>query len=113
MEDGSNSEQRYETTNLLESMQSFNFVFSLHLIRVILGITSELSQALQRKDQDIINATTFVKVCKKELQIMRESGWSSLHDEVSCFCEKYDIDIPNMDIDIPDMDDIFLTRGRP
>ena len=28
MEDGSNSEQRYEETNLLESMKSFNFVFS-------------------------------------------------------------------------------------
>ena len=37
---------------------------------------------------------------------MRESGWSSLRDEVFCFCEKYNIDIPNMD-------DIFLTRGRP
>ena len=36
-DDGSNSEQRYEATNLLELMQSFNFVFSLHLMRVILG----------------------------------------------------------------------------
>ena len=50
MEDGLNSGQRYEATNLLESMQSFNFMFSLHLMRAILGITSELSQALQRKD---------------------------------------------------------------
>ena len=46
VDDGSNSEQRYEATNLLESMQSFNFVFSLHLMRTILGITNELSQAL-------------------------------------------------------------------
>ena len=35
VDDGSNPEQRYEATNLLESMQSFNFVFSLHLMRVI------------------------------------------------------------------------------
>ena len=64
MEDGLNYGQRYEATNLLESMQSFNFMFSLHLMRAILGITSELSQALQRKDQDIVNAMTLVKVCK-------------------------------------------------
>ena len=74
MEDSSNYEQRYEVTNLLESMQSFNFVFSLHLMRAILGITSELSQALQRKDQGIVNAMTLVKVCKQQLQMMRESG---------------------------------------
>lgn len=46
MEDISNFKQRYETTNLLELMQSFNFALSLHLMRGILGITSELSQAL-------------------------------------------------------------------
>ena len=46
VDDGSNSEQRYEATNLLESMQSFNFVFSLHLMRTILGIINELAQAL-------------------------------------------------------------------
>ena len=46
VEDGSNYEQRYEVTNLVESMQSFNFVFSLHLMTTILGITNELSQAL-------------------------------------------------------------------
>ena len=39
VEDDSNSE---EATNLLVSMQSFNFVFSLHLMRTILGITNEL-----------------------------------------------------------------------
>ena len=82
-DDGSNSEKIYETTNLLESMQSFNFafnfnfVFNLYLMRVILEITNELSQALQRKDQDIVNAMTFVKICKQQLQMMRKSGWSS------------------------------------
>ena len=46
LEKGSNFEQIYETTNLLKLMQSFNFVFNLHLMRVILEITSELSQTL-------------------------------------------------------------------
>ncbi|XP_028064755.1 uncharacterized protein LOC114267878 [Camellia sinensis] len=60
-EDGSNSEQRVETNVLLDSIQSFEFVFNLHLMRTILAITSELSQALQRKDQDIINAMNLVQ----------------------------------------------------
>ena len=106
VEDGSNFEQRYEATNLLESMQSFNFVFSLHFMRTILGITNDLSQALQRKDQDIVNVMTLVKVCKQQFQMMRDNGWSSLLDQVSYFCERHNIDIPSMN-------DTFLTRGRP
>ena len=106
VEDGSNSKQRYEATNLLESIQSFNFVFSLHLMRTILEITNELSQVLQRKDQDIVNAMTLIKVCKQQFQMMRDNGWSSLLDQVSYFCERHNIDIPSMN-------DTFLTRGRP
>ena len=49
-EDGSNSEQICGANNLLELMNSFTFVFCLHLMRDVLGITNELSQALQRKD---------------------------------------------------------------
>ena len=75
-------------------------------MRAILGITNELSRALQRKDQDIINVMNLVKVCKQQLQMMRESGWSSLLDQVSYFCERRNIDIITMN-------DTFLTRGRP
>ncbi|XP_057464445.1 uncharacterized protein LOC130754290 [Actinidia eriantha] len=104
-EDGSNFEQRAEANILLHSIQSFGFVFNLHLMRTILGITNELSQALQRKDQDIVNAMTFVQVSKRRLQMMRESGWSDLLANVSIFCEKHEIDVP-------DMNDMFITRGR-
>ena len=62
-DDGSNSEQRCEANNLLELMNSFTFVFCLHLMRDVLGITNELSQALQRKDQDIVNAMKLVELC--------------------------------------------------
>ncbi|GFY95342.1 dihydroxyacetone kinase [Actinidia rufa] len=84
-EDGSNSEQRAEANVLLHSIQSFGFVFNLHLMRAILGITNELSQALQRKDQDIVNAMTLVQVSKRRLQMMRESGWSDLLAKVLIF----------------------------
>ena len=63
VDDGS-SEQKYEAKILLELIQSFDFIFSLHLIRAILGITNDLSQALQRKDHDIVNAMNLVKIRK-------------------------------------------------
>ena len=72
-EDGINAEHRGEANVLLDLLQSFEFVFNLHLVRSILGITNELSQALQRKDQDIVNALTLVQVSKQRLQMMRES----------------------------------------
>ncbi|ESR44381.1 hypothetical protein CICLE_v10013598mg [Citrus x clementina] len=105
IDDGPKSGQRGEAKNLLELMLSFNFVFCLHLMRNILGATDELSQTLQRKDQDIVNAMNLVRLCKLQLQTMRQSGWNSLIDEVTFFCVKHDIDVPNMD-------DMFVDRGR-
>ena len=49
---------------------------------------------------------TLVKVCKQQLQMMGESGWSSLLDQVSLFYERHNIDISTMN-------DAFLIRGRP
>nr|XP_028952674.1 zinc finger MYM-type protein 1-like [Malus domestica] len=57
-DDGLSSQQRC-------SMQSFDFVFNLHLMKYILGITNELSQALQRKDHDIVNAMKLVEFVSK------------------------------------------------
>ena len=105
VEDGTTSEQRGEACALLDSIQSFDFVFNLHLMKGVLGITNELSQALQRKDQDIVNAMSLVKVSKQRLQMMRDDGWDALVAEVSSFCEKHDIIIPNMD-------EIYIARGR-
>ncbi|XP_020992024.1 uncharacterized protein LOC107474014 [Arachis duranensis] len=71
----------------------------------ILRVTNELSQALQRSDQDIINAMTLVKVSKQRLQSIRDDGWSSLLNEVSLFCDSHNILVPNMN-------EIFVTQGR-
>ncbi|XP_029150698.1 uncharacterized protein [Arachis hypogaea] len=66
-EDGNNSEQRAKACHLLNVIQSFEFIFNLHLMKNILGVTNELSQALQKNDQDIVNAIAFVKVSKQRL----------------------------------------------
>jgi len=99
------SEQRFQANYLIEFIQSFDFVLSLYLMRDILALSNELSQALQRKDQDILNAIKLVEICKKNLQMMRDNGWDSLLSEASSFCLKHDINVPNMN-------DAFLPWGR-
>ncbi|XP_030923416.1 uncharacterized protein LOC115950348 [Quercus lobata] len=46
-EDGLESNQRTEATILIGLLQTFEFVFDLHLMKGVLGISNELSQALQ------------------------------------------------------------------
>ncbi|KAH9782458.1 TTF-type domain-containing protein [Citrus sinensis] len=103
--DASNSEQRFEANSILRFMQTFDFVFTLYLMKNILGFANELSQALQRKDQDIVNSMKLVSICKLGLQRMREHGWNSLLSQVSSFCEKHFIIVPVME-------NMFLTPGR-
>jgi len=50
---------------ILQMMRTFEFVFSIHLMKNVLGITNELSLALQRKDQDTVNAMDLVKIAKQ------------------------------------------------
>jgi len=66
--------KRGETRNLLSLILTFEFTFSLHLMNKILGMSNELSNALQKKDQDITNAMRLVKICKEQLQTMRDNG---------------------------------------
>ncbi|XP_042404883.1 zinc finger MYM-type protein 1-like [Zingiber officinale] len=60
-DDSSSPDQKTEAFNLLESILSFDFAFNLHLMKHVLGISSELSTTLQKKDQDIVNAMDLVQ----------------------------------------------------
>jgi selenophosphate synthetase-related protein len=106
VKESSKAEQRVEARQLKNTLQSFEFIFKLFLMRNILGITNDLSQVLQRKYQDIVNDMTCVKLSNARLQNMREDGWCNLLDEVTLFCKKKDIDIVNMD-------DVFILHGKP
>ncbi|XP_061364098.1 uncharacterized protein LOC133307586 [Gastrolobium bilobum] len=77
--------KRSEASGLMIRMQTFEFVLLLNLMIKVLAITNELSQALQRKDQDILNAMTLVKVSKVLLQKMRDNGWDHLFKKTSNF----------------------------
>ena len=100
------SDQKVEARSIIRSILSFEFVFALHLMKNILGITNELSIALQKKkNQDIVNAMDLVEVSKQRLQVMREDEWESLLTEVSSFGTTHDISILNMD-------ETFVLSGR-
>ena len=43
------SDQKVEVRSIMKSILSFEFVFALHFLKNILGITNELSIALQKK----------------------------------------------------------------
>ncbi|KAM1022634.1 hypothetical protein ACFX2H_043156 [Malus domestica] len=66
-------------------------------MRLILGITNELSQALQKKDQDIVNVMALVEVCKQRLQSLRDDDFGDLLHVVEKFCEEHDIIVHNME----------------
>ncbi|XP_041999736.1 uncharacterized protein LOC121749213 [Salvia splendens] len=90
-ENGYEDAHRAEALDVQEILNHFEFIFVLHLMRKLLGITHDLSQVLQKKDQDIVNAMNLVKVAKTRLQAMREKGW---------------------EIDVLDMEDECVVRGR-
>jgi hypothetical protein len=49
------AEKQAEASGFVKEMRTFNFVFICHLMHKSLGITYDLSQALQRKSQDVVN----------------------------------------------------------
>ncbi|KAL5130844.1 Zinc finger MYM-type protein 1 [Glycine soja] len=95
-----------ETMLLLDVLQSFDFIFMLYMMVEILGFTNDLSVALQKRDQDLLNALSLVKATKEELQEMRNDGWEELISKVMEICNKHDIDVP--DLDAP-----YVQRKKP
>ncbi|XP_021760658.1 zinc finger MYM-type protein 1-like [Chenopodium quinoa] len=98
-------EDRVKAITIMDTFESFEFIFMIHLMSKIFGITDKLCQALQRGDQDIVNAMSFVTLTKERLQKMREHGWDDFLDLVTCFCVKHNIDVPGMS-------DLYVPRGR-
>jgi hypothetical protein len=58
----------------MEEMRAFDFVSICHFMHKSLGITYNLSQALQRTSQDVVNVMCFVGIAKSRLQKLRDSG---------------------------------------
>ncbi|CAN6579140.1 unnamed protein product [Malus baccata var. baccata] len=68
-------------------------------------IHKALDLALQKKDQDIVNAMALVEVCKQRLQSLKDDDFGDLFLDVERFCEEHDIIIPNME-------DLHFVSGK-
>ncbi|XP_021751901.1 uncharacterized protein LOC110717496 [Chenopodium quinoa] len=90
---------------LTNFLMSFDFVFVAHLMVSIFGIKNTLNVALQKHDQDIVNAMAMVNVTKTNLQRMRDEGWDSHMEKVISFIGDYNIAVPNME-------DKYVVPGR-
>ncbi|KAL1289943.1 hypothetical protein AAHE18_20G094200 [Arachis hypogaea] len=70
--------------------------YGVSKILLDLGITNVLCQALQQQSQDILNAMPIVSTSKLLLQQLRDGGWCNFLANVKDFCEKHEIEVPNM-----------------
>ncbi|XP_072058110.1 uncharacterized protein [Arachis hypogaea] len=100
---GSTYSQRGDATYALKSLLSFDFVFILHMMKDIMGITDKLCQALQQKSQDILNAMHLISSTKSLIQQLRDSSWGELLEKVSSFCNDHAIQIPDMGASFSDI----------
>ncbi|XP_071695372.1 uncharacterized protein [Rutidosis leptorrhynchoides] len=78
-EKGTNGSNQNQARGLVKYLTSFDFVFCLHLMMCILGFTNILSQALQRKDQDILKAISLVESTKEKLVMVETKKHLSYH----------------------------------
>ncbi|GJR61901.1 zinc finger MYM-type protein 1-like protein [Tanacetum coccineum] len=70
----------------------------------------ETRSALQKKDQDIVEAVSLVKSTKEQLKDFRVNGFVPLLTSISSFCEKHNIRVLNMD-ENQEFSDCFSEAG--
>jgi len=87
------SKVRLEADGAYNAMVLFDFVFALHLLYEVMGITDMLCQALQRKLLDILDAMSFVSSTKVLLRKLREDGWDTFFEKVILFCGEHKIEV--------------------
>jgi len=104
--DGGDPEERGLASGYMSYMETFEYVIILHLMVRVLGITNELSHALQAKDQNIVCAMHMIVSVKRLLQNLRDHGWEPLLLAATKFCDGRNIIVPNMTDNIP-------ARGYP
>ncbi|XP_059629645.1 uncharacterized protein LOC132272533 [Cornus florida] len=96
IKDESTCFQRGDADSAFDIITSFEFMFILHLVKDIMGASNILCEALQQKSQDILNAMHLVLTTKNIILKLREDEWNNLLGVVKSFCERHNIDVPDM-----------------
>ncbi|CAN1294675.1 Zinc finger MYM-type protein 1 [Linum perenne] len=84
---------RAQARGAYQKIETFEFVFHLHLMKAMMEITNFLCQAFQQESVDIVAALGYVSSVKAQLQQLRDEGWGTLLEEVRSFCSKHDIEV--------------------
>ncbi|XP_071705043.1 uncharacterized protein [Rutidosis leptorrhynchoides] len=95
--DGDNPLSRRQASGILSYFNTFDFVLYLHLMLRILGLTNALSQSLQRKDQNVVEAVSLVHGTKRSLLKFREKGFDEILKHAYSFCEQHTLESLDMD----------------
>ncbi|KAL6526462.1 hypothetical protein OROGR_015552 [Orobanche gracilis] len=80
----------------LKVLKSFDFIFILHLMNRILGLSHMLCQSLQNKSLDILNAMKYVATTKALLGDLRNDGFDTHIRHVESVCGEFGVPVPNM-----------------
>jgi hypothetical protein len=86
---------------LVQTMESFSFVFIMKMMLQILRIINELSLILQRKDQNVVQAMSLIVDVRTCLITLRSEDWEPLFEETKIFCVANEISISNMSDLVP------------
>nr|XP_023929662.1 zinc finger MYM-type protein 1-like [Quercus suber] len=96
IDDASDGEHWAKAESIYDGLNSFEFVFILHIENETIEITDKLCQTLQSQSQDILYAMHLVSSTKALIQKFRDDGWDGLLVIVISFCEKHCIDVLDM-----------------
>ena len=110
-EDAVLPDKRVEADHLLERISTFDFAFALALMTEVLSITNTLSVALQKKDQDFVNACALINSAKFEIQSFRNDGFSGILQKSVSLAALNSIETPPLEA--PWKPFGRRTRGRP
>ena len=94
--DAADSDKRVDAESTLEKILLFDFIFPLFLMTEVLSVTNILSTALQKQDQDLVNACALISASKQEIQSLRDEGFSRIFQQALTFAKSCEIDIPDM-----------------
>jgi hypothetical protein len=87
-----------EAQTMLKIFNSFEFDFLLHLMNEIFGYANDLCNALQKREQDIVNVIDFLEFTKVELDVLRQdAGWKEFLKTVISFCQERKVKVVDID----------------
>jgi len=89
---------RVKAKGLVHQMKSFNFIFSLTVLKPIMVQIRIVSASLQSPNSDLLSAVQLVNALKNSLTKFRsdDSYFTSLYNKVQEVCNKHKIEIPSV-----------------